>query len=324
MGTDRVLTLLDRYKVLDYLGQGARSNILLVEDGQNGQKYALKRVFKRTSHDQRFVEQTETEFEASRSFNHVVLRKSFSLRRIRRWLRVVEVQLLMEYFPGRNLEEFMASVTLPQLVAIFTKVAEGLHSLHHLGWLHADIKPNNILVDQETQDVRIIDFGQSCRIGTIKKRIQGTPDYIAPEQVRRLPLDQRTDVYNLGATMYFMLTGKPYPTLLPGATMRPGQRLDPAHRTNDGAKPPHEINDQIPLALSRLVMDCAENRLQDRPSDMKQVVTRLDVVRQLLAKDAGKWQPRKPDQARTPDFDATGSSAWPKLNQQPASRTDPT
>jgi eukaryotic-like serine/threonine-protein kinase len=315
-----VQTLLDRYKVIDYLGQGARSNILLVVDEEAGRKYALKRVFKRTSHDQRFIEQAEIEYEASRHFQHAVLRKSYTLRRIRRWLKIVEVQLLMEYFPGRNLEEFVTSVTLPQLVAIFTKVADGLQSLHQLDWIHADMKPNNILVNPDNQEVRIIDFGQSCPVGAIKKRIQGTPDYIAPEQVRRLPLDQRTDVFNLGATMYWMLTGKPWPTLLPGSSMRPGQKLDHNHRTEGGAKAPHEMNEQVPLALSRLVTDCCQDRPQDRPSDMKQVITRLDVVRQLLEKNASTWHARKPDQARKPDFDATGSSAWP---QQSASRTDP-
>ena len=312
MGNGSVQTLLDRYKVVDYLGQGARSNILLVTDEQNGQKYALKRVFKRTTNDQRFIEQTETEFEASRDFQHPVLRKSYSLRRIRRWLRLVEVQLLMEYFSGRTLEEFVTTAMLPQLVAIFVKVADGLLSLHQLGWVHADIKPNNILVSGETQEVRIIDFGQSCRIGAIKKRIQGTPDYIAPEQVRRLPLDQRTDVFNLGATMYWMLTEKPWPTLVQGNQLRPGQRLAHNHQAEAVAKPPHEVNDQVPPALSRLVMDCCQERLQDRPGDMKQVLVRLDVVRQLLAKNPGQWLPRRPDAARKPDIDATGSSAWPQ------------
>ena len=316
-------TLLDRYKVIDYLGQGARSNILLVTDEQDNRKYALKRVFKRTGHDRRFIEQTETEYEVSRDFQHPVLRKSYTLRRIRRWLRLVEVQLLMEYFPGRNLEDFATSATLPQLVAIFAKVADGLHSLHQLGFVHADIKPNNILVDPDSQDVRIIDFGQSCPIGAVKKRIQGTPDYIAPEQVRRLPLDQRTDVFNLGATMYWMLTGKPWPTLVPGRPLRPGQRLAHNHQAEAAPKPPHEVNDQVPPALSRLVMDCCQDRPQDRPDDMKQVLVRLDVVRHLLAKTPGLWQPRKDDSTRKPDIDATGSAAWPQQKSRPAAtRTD--
>ena len=62
---------------------------------------------------------------------------------------------------------------------------------------------------------KIIDLGQSCPIGTTKSRIQGTPDYIAPEQVKRRTLGPRTDVFNLGATMYWALTGKNVPTLIP-------------------------------------------------------------------------------------------------------------
>jgi len=271
------ITVSPRYRKLGLIGQGARSSILLVVDEQDGRQYALKRVPKKTSDDQRFIEQTETEYEVSRGFTHPVLRKSYSLRRIRRWLKLVEVQLLMEYFPGRNLEELVSSTSLPQLVAIFGKVAEGLQSLHQLGWVHADIKPNNILVCPETQDVRIIDFGQSCRIGTVKDRIQGTPDYIAPEQVRRQPLDQRTDIFNLGATMYWVLTGKPWPTLLPGNQMRPGQKLLHSNGTSWLYKPPHELNPKVPVVLSLLVMDCLKDRPQDRPTDMRQVTSRLQI-----------------------------------------------
>ena len=63
--------------------------------------------------------------------------------------------------------------------------------------------------------LKIIDLGQSCKLGAIKSRIQGTPDYIAPEQVLRKHISHRTDIFNLGATMYWALTGKNVPTLIP-------------------------------------------------------------------------------------------------------------
>ncbi len=282
-----------QYTQLNDLGHGARSRIVLIVDEKTGQKYALKRVPKRSSWDERFIEQTENEYEVSRSFQHPVLRKSFSLHRIRRWLRLVEVQLLMEYFPGRNLEEFKTTMPIPQLVSIFTKVVEGLQSLHQLGYVHGDIKPNNILVEPDTQEVRIIDFGQSCRIGAIKERVQGTPGYIAPEQVDCLPLDQRTDVFNLGATMYWMLTGKPWPTRLPGKQMRPGQRLKPddwltssptpgqspssgaTNGTGLIAKTPEEVNPNVSKSLSLLVIECCQDQPKDRPADMREVLNRL-------------------------------------------------
>lgn len=270
-------TPVTRYSQLDYLGHGARSKILLIVDEGTGSKYALKRVVKRSSRDDRFIEQTENEYEVSRGFRHPILRKAYSLRRIRRWLRLVEVQLLMEYFPGRNLEELITSRTPLQLVPVFAKVADGLQSLHQMGFVHADIKPNNILVNAADYEVRIIDFGQSCRIGAIKERVQGTPGYIAPEQVRCQPLDQRTDVFNLGATMYYMLAGKPYPTILPGKHLRPGQRLAPGASS---AVPqwPHEVNSKVPKALSLLTMDCCRDNPADRPADMRQVLDRLGLA----------------------------------------------
>ena len=105
-------------------------------------------------------------------------------------------------------------MSLIDVMLIFRMVANGLGAMHLQGYIHCDIKPNNILINPNGS-IKIIDLGQSCRNGTTKTRIQGTPDYIAPEQVRRQPLDQRTDVFNLGATMYWALTGKNVPTLIP-------------------------------------------------------------------------------------------------------------
>jgi serine/threonine-protein kinase len=86
-----------------------------------------------------------------------------------------------------------------KVIDTFIAAAQGLRAMHQMGYAHCDIKPNNILRSESGQ-VKVIDYGQSCRIGTIKERIQGTPDYIAPEQVARRPISVQTDVFNLGAT----------------------------------------------------------------------------------------------------------------------------
>jgi serine/threonine protein kinase len=156
------------------------------------------------------------------------------------------------------------------VLLIFRMVAGGLHAMHQRGYIHCDIKPNNILIS-ESGMIKIIDLGQSCRIGTTKQRIQGTPDYIAPEQVRRKALNPRTDVFNLGATMYWALTGRNVPTLIPkkdkfGFTI-PQER-----------KAPHEIKKQLPLEVSKIVMDCVEERPQNRPANMMAIISRLDII----------------------------------------------
>jgi serine/threonine-protein kinase len=185
-------------------------------------------------------------------------------------LKVKELLLSMEMFEGETLEK-SKSLSLGDVLLVFRMIADGLNAMHQQGYIHCDIKPNNILIN-ESGAIRIIDLGQGCKIGTIKPRIQGTPDYIAPEQVKRKHLDQRTDVFNLGATMYWALTGKNVLTLIPqsndiSATL--GQRNFPA---------PHQLHRRIPLGVSKLVTDCVKEEPGKRPSSMAEVISRLDLL----------------------------------------------
>lgn len=261
------------YQIRNTLGTGARSTIYQVEDPQSGEVYALKKVVRDSQTDYRFFEQTENEYKVSVRLNHPYLRRSFKLEKRRRWLRLTEMYLLMEYFEGRSLEQSPPH-SLAQIAWIFTRAAEALRSMHENGFVHADIKPNNILLG-ESSTLKLIDFGQSCPLGTIKQRIQGTPDYIAPEQVKRQPIDARTDVFNLGATIYWTLMGKPLPTLI--SSVRPGRKVNLISDLQ--LKVPHEVNDKIPPALSVLVMNCVAKSPNERPANMNTVLKRLEMVR---------------------------------------------
>lgn len=264
--------LLPGYGSIEVLGQGARSIIHRVVHQSTGKHYALKRVVRREPDDQRFIEQVETEYEVCHPLEHANIRKCISIHRNKKMLRTVEVLMVMEYIEGLTVEKHRPN-RLDHFFVIFRKVAAGLHALHESGHVHADIKPNNILLGKNGV-VKIIDFGQSCPIGHRKKRIQGTPDYIAPEQVRRINLDQRTDIYNLGATMYWVLTGINYPTEFAGSSSSDISRAD-------APRSPRQINDKFPLALSQLIMECCKSNPQDRPKDMVQVDGRLKTVQSL-------------------------------------------
>ena len=93
--------------------------------------------------------------------------------------KLKELLLSMELFEGETLEDG-PTLSLGDVLLVFRMVATGLNAMHQRGFIHCDIKPNNILLSK-SGSINIIDLGQSCRIGTIKARIQGTPDYIAPE-----------------------------------------------------------------------------------------------------------------------------------------------
>src|SRR5690606_32494485 len=175
------------YDVLERLGEGARSIIYAVQDPTTRQVFALKHVVRADHKDIRFVEQMETEFEISKQFIHPNLRRTYDLKINKSMLlKVNEAYLLMELVQGRALDQKLPA-SMIDIVDTFIQAASGLKFMHQLGFAHCDIKPNNIL-RSDSGDVKVIDYGQSCKIGTIKGRIQGTPDYIAPEQVARRPV----------------------------------------------------------------------------------------------------------------------------------------
>jgi serine/threonine-protein kinase len=255
------------FTILGRIGTGARSTIYLASDEENDMKVALKRVIFERPEDSRIFEQVETEHKVARSVDHPYVRKCFELRKIRSMFRVKEMLLSMEYFDGKSLEDG-PTLSLGDVLLVFRMVATGLNAMHQQGFVHCDIKPNNILIGKSGA-IKIIDLGQSCKIGTIKTRIQGTPDYIAPEQVKRRPLSPKTDLFNLGATMYWALTGKHAPTLIPKKN-KFGLPVTVPRRA------PHELKKQLPTGISKLVMDCIEEDPASRPPNMMTVISRLD------------------------------------------------
>jgi serine/threonine-protein kinase len=275
MGVSQTLVV-SGYQVVQYLGSGARSSIWQVRNNRTKQVFALKRVVKQHASDGRFLEQAVNEYNISQHLDHSTVRKIHQIRRVKRWLSLREIHLLMEYCQGKTVQEDRPTSIL-DVARIFNQVAGGLAHMNAQGFVHADTKPNNILVAADGT-VKIIDLGQSCLMGTVKQRIQGTPDFIAPEQVRRLPLDGRTDVFNFGAALYWTLTGRPIETILP---KKSGTLLV----TDMKADPPEDLNPKVPPSLSRLTLDCIETSPSRRPASMDDVGSRLSLILYTLERE---------------------------------------
>lgn len=258
------------FTIIKRIGTGARSTIYLATDEQDQTNVALKRVVFERPEDTRIFEQVETEYKVARRIDHPYVRKCNKLKKIRSLLKVKELLLSMEFFDGQSLEDG-PTLSLVDVLLVFRMVANALNAMHQQGFVHCDIKPNNILLDK-SGSIKIIDLGQSCKIGTTKPRIQGTPDYIAPEQVRRKPLGPKTDVFNLGATMYWALTGKNVPTLIPKKKSGLGLVIP------KNCPAPHEVVKKVPIGVSKLVMDCIKDNPAERPRNMMMVMSRLDLM----------------------------------------------
>lgn len=268
---EKTIINIDGYTIIKRLGTGARTTIYQAKTDTTGQTVAIKRAVLENPEDTRIFDQIETEFSVARRVEHPYLRKCYDLIRTRKFLRTNELILVMEYFDGQSLEE-QKRLSLGDVLLVFRMVAMALNAMHEKGYVHCDIKPNNILFNPKGA-IKVIDLGQSCKLGEIKKRIQGTPDYIAPEQVRREHISHRTDIFNLGATMYWVLTGRNVPTLIPQKN-----EYGVVINSRENVRTPAELHPKIPGPLSDLVMECVNDKPADRPANMGEIINQLDAM----------------------------------------------
>ncbi len=262
-----------RFQILGTLGKGAHSTLLHIHRSADGRNYALKVVSINEPDDLKFLEQARHEFRVSQMLDHKNLIKIFSLEEVKDWLfRIKKVHLLIEYVNGKTLDT-CPPLKLPMLVQVFNSVADGLVHMHRRKVYHADLKPNNIMIGR-AGTVKIIDYGLATIQGEGKGRLQGTPEYMAPEQAKHKMVSERTDIYNFGATMYRMVTLR-----LPPSTLQQegGLPID-AKTWARMLKPVQELNPKAPAALCDLIHRCLAFDANKRPERMSEVQSVLDYL----------------------------------------------
>ena len=250
------------YKIYRPLGTGAGSTIYSVRNLETSQLLVLKHVVRRDPQDDRFIVQVLNEYRLGSRVNHPVLRRVLEMRK-KGLLSVREVFLFMEPVNGKHLEE-QQPTDLAFILRIMVPVCEGLASIHELGFVHADVNPRNILLERSGR-VKLIDYGLSCPIGTVKERVQGTLDFLSPEQARMEQIDQRTDIFNFAAVLYWLVTSR---TIGPPEI---GQNL--GHRPH--LIDPRKLNPNLSQSLGQLLMQCLSQQRADRPGNMQEVAEAL-------------------------------------------------
>lgn len=263
------------------LGRGANTRVDLMRSLKTQDLFCRKSVQASAPNWASQVRQMRNEFEVGQHNEHRVLRQSVEFGIIRRRFRAVEAYVLLRYFEGVSLSDFAQTAAPAGIVKVFYHVADGLQDLHRRGFVHADLKPHNILCAPAGRPC-LIDFGQSCPIWHVKGRIQGTADFIAPEQVRKQPLDARTDVFGLGATMHLIFLGRPALTELNTTSVRHGGRITLERRVVSRAG--HE--EALDPPLMKLIEDCLQPERSERPDNMQLVKDRLEVCFGRLSKTA--------------------------------------
>lgn len=276
---------IEGYRVMRLMGEGAASLIYVVHDPKTMEIWAVKHVEKHEHKDSRFLDQAVLEYDVASRLDHRNIRKIVRLIKRKKLLAVTDVFLVMEFVDGISMEKEPPRDDLILALDIFVQVADALKHMHERGFVHADMKPNNVVIC-DNHLAKIIDLGQSCPMGTVKPRIQGTPDYIAPEQVHRRPITAKTDIYNLGATLYWVLAGQNIPTALDTNPDALVSKRDAA--TLERAKPLTQFNPAIPPRLNELIMSCVEPDESHRPANMQAVCDQLALIRDILKTRAGQ------------------------------------
>ncbi|MDX2232821.1 MAG: AAA family ATPase [Leptolyngbyaceae cyanobacterium bins.349] len=249
------------YRVLAQLHESAHSRIYRAFREVDHQPVVLK-VLAADYPTPEAIAQFKLEYDLTRQVQTPNTIEAYALEQYQNTLVIV-----LEDFGGRSLRHHFAgqSMSVADFLPLTIQITAALGEIHQCNILHKDINPSNVLINPQTHQVKIIDFGIASlcsRENPILKTInvlEGTLAYISPEQTGRMnrAIDYRTDFYSLGVTFYELLTGQ-----LPFVSDDPVELVH-SHIAKQPV-PPHQLNSQVPVALSNIVMKLLEKTAEQR------------------------------------------------------------
>jgi serine/threonine protein kinase len=257
--------LLAHYQVLSPIGRGGMSTVYLARDERNGELVALKVLTpSRWRNQERLLARFQREMELSRKVAHPHLAWTYESG-----FCLGVYYIAMEYIPGKNLSKTVAEsgpLKASRAARLMAEVAAGLEHAHNQGLVHRDLKPSNIMITPNDH-AKVLDLGlalmegEEAELDVIGGRgyIVGSMDYIAPEQTTDpTGVDCRADIYSLGCTLYFALTGQPP---FPGGTSREKMRR---HRL-EVPRPLRNLAPDVPVGFARLIERMMAKEPANRP-----------------------------------------------------------
>lgn len=270
-----------KFQVIDTLGTGAHSTILHVRRSADSKNYALKVVpVDDPEEDKKFVRQAQHEYRVGQLLEHKHLVKVHALELVKDWMfRVKKVHLLLEYVNGKTLDQ-CPPLSLGRMVQAFHQTADAMVHMHRRGVYHGDIKPNNLMLSRAGQ-VKILDFGLAHIRGEQSERVRGTPEYMAPETASHGLVNERTDIFNFGVTMYRTVTFRLPPCAV--TAEEAGLPLTAGTWTKL-LKPVSEFNPTAPPELCALIHRCLAFDANKRPERISEVQNELDHLAERMLK----------------------------------------
>jgi eukaryotic-like serine/threonine-protein kinase len=262
-------TVIDgRYRVIERLGSGGMADVYAAEDTQLGRRVALKLLYRRFAEDAEFVERFRREASSAAGLQHPNIVGVFDRGE---WDGTYYIA--MEYLSGHTLKQLVREhgAMPPDLaVDITLQVLRAAKFAHKRGVVHRDIKPHNVILDEEGR-AKVTDFG-IARAGasdmTETGSIMGTAQYLSPEQAQGKPVSPRSDLYSIGVMLYELLTGRvPFDAESPVTIALKHVSEDPV--------PPSQVNPAVSPALDAVVLRALEKEPAHRFADADEFAAAL-------------------------------------------------
>src|SRR3954451_16337179 len=267
-GVERDTVIDGRYRVLKRLGSGGMADVYCAEDTQLGRKVALKLLYRRFAEDSEFVERFRREASSAAGLQHPNIVGIFDRGE---WDGTYYIA--MEFLQGHTLKQLVREhgAMPPDLaIDITIKVRRAARFDHKRGVVHRDIKPHNVILDEEGR-AKVTDFG-IARAGasdmTETGSIMGTAQYLSPEQAQGRPVSPRSDLYSIGVMLYELLTGRvPFDAESPVTIA--------LKHISERPVPPREVNPAVPPALEAVVLRALEKDPERRFADAEEFAAAL-------------------------------------------------
>lgn len=268
--------VLGHYQVLAPLGRGGMGTVYLARDDRSEMLIALKVLPpKRAREEQRLLARFRREMEMCQRVSHPHLAYAYEVG-----LCQGVYYIALEYIPGKSLYRLVSEegpLEVARAARLFSEVASALDHAHHQGLIHRDMKPSNIMITPHDH-AKVLDLGLALVQGEapVEREIiggegyvVGTMDYIAPEQSENAyKVEPRSDIYAMGCTLYFALTGQPP---FPGGTAV--EKIH-RHRTAD-PQPIPQLNQSVPPAFIGIVRKMMAKNPEQRFQSAAEVQEKL-------------------------------------------------
>ncbi len=281
-------TFAGRYQIIEELGKGGMGKVYKAQDTDLKEKVAIKLLRSEIAADKKTIERFRNELKFARKIRHKNVCQMYDLNKEKG-----AHYITMEYVDGKDLKSMirmMGQLSSGKTIFIAKQVCEGLVEAHRLGVVHRDLKPQNIMVDEEG-NARIMDFGIARSLKT--KGITaagvmiGTPEYMSPEQVEGKEVDQRSDIYSLGVILYEMVTGRvPFEGDTPFT-------IGVKHKS-ESPKDPKDFNTQLPEDLNLVILRCLEKDKEKRYQSAGEVRAELTRIEKGIPTTEIEIPKRKP------------------------------